>query len=98
MPELDTLRQNDKALHAMYKGDTKDGEPLSPEDEQAYRELIEEQREGFTQYEKKDAEGKVTSEVAPSIGDAALHNGLSPAQEARAQFESAAEDWHNPKS
>lgn len=97
MPELQTLRQNDEALKEMYKGDTQGGEPLSAGDEQAYRGLIEEQRNGFqdTFFEKKAEDGTVTTGVAASIGEAALHNPLTPAQADRAQFESAAEDWHN---
>lgn len=70
LPPVDALRANDQALLDMQPS-------LSPEDEAAFKELIDEQRENYqaTLVEVKDANtGEQTIHVARSIGDKALHN------------------------
>jgi hypothetical protein len=73
MPDLETLRSEDKALAEMF---TADKETLSPEDAQAYRELIDGQ---VSSHKESHAEVRDESEGAStitvkSVGNAALHN------------------------
>jgi len=73
MSNLETLREEDKALTAMYQ---EDKDTLTPEDKQAFQELIEGQRSSHmdTQAEIRDETGKTSEVAVKSIGDAALHN------------------------
>ncbi|HET7629827.1 MAG TPA: hypothetical protein VFK03_00470, partial [Candidatus Saccharimonadales bacterium] len=75
----------DHALNEMYQAD-KDN--LKPGDETAYRDLIEEQREGHkaTIVEVKDANtGESNIEVSHNIGDKALSQAMAV----------HSESWHN---
>lgn len=73
-PTLETLNEEDKALSEMYQGDTNGEQPLSPEDEATYRELIESQRSAHlaTSIEVKDASGEKQEVAVHSIGDRPL--------------------------
>lgn len=76
MPNLEALREEDKALTEMFSTDEAKG--LSPEDEAAYRELIDGQREGYqaTQIEVKGADADAQTVTVRGIGNRAFqYNG-----------------------
>lgn len=73
MPSKETLIANDDALHTMFKADTLEG-PLSPEDQQAYQELIAEQRRGHVEAIHDESAEKTSR----SVGNVALGSTNAP--------------------
>lgn len=72
---LETLKDEDAALKDMYTADTQNGGELSAEDREAYRDLIDRQREGYmiTQAEVRGSQEQTPQQVdVRGVGGATL--------------------------